>query len=733
VPRPAAKEPREAPPPPHEEEEVVEIDLEGEDLTGVMEAGDEEELVLEVEGEDEGPPAAPPSVEPQSVADALALVKQGAAGRAEEYLEERLGQNPGDLEAWSALVEARRNLGDRPGMRDALLRLAALHRKSARFDDAHAAYRAALDADPRSAAAARGLTELLLEEDAASAPPAAAKSEPQAPHAPPAAEDQPAAAAHHPPASVPAAAPPPSPAEPPAPVIEEATEEEEISFDLIEEAEEAPGGTVEPEAPQEQTPEWEPERAAAAPTEDGFAGTSTSAGEEVEPEPVGNPLIEPGTERGAEPEPESSFEDLLLEPEPEPEREPEPAPEPTAAAPTPPPEEPAAAAAAPAETTEGGAEQLWGFDDLLGTAAPEGPAATAAEPAAPPVFDPAVPPAPPPRPEPGPAPASGPEEFTLEGFGDDLPEFAAPAAAAPPAPVLPPPHPAPAVGQEFEEFLAEADFYFQQGLVDEAEFLYKKLLQLSPGHPEVARKLHKLEESRGPAPAAAGGLDTLDEQLDMAFGEEAAAAVDLPAFAAPERAPGGGAPPGEAASDFSDFLDGLRQELTSQEAPAPPPPLQGDEGLTEIFQEFQRSVKEQLGDEDFETHYNLGIAYKEMGLMDEAVAEFALAEKSPVRRLNAVSMIALCLREAGRFDEAALKLRTGISLATEGSEEQKGFLYDLAALHEQAGRAADAQDALQRLAAIDPGYRDVASRVGPPAAAPAAAAPPRKKPKVSYL
>ena len=123
--------------------------------------------------------------------------------------------------------------------------------------------------------------------------------------------------------------------------------------------------------------------------------------------------------------------------------------------------------------------------------------------------------------------------------------------------------------------------------------------------------------------------------------------------------------------------------------------------------------------------------------MEEAIAELALAEKSPVRRLDAVSMIALCLREMGRFDEAALRLRTGISLALEGSEDQKGFLYDLAALHEQAGRATEAKDVLRRLLAIDPGYRDVAARVGPSAApaapAPAAGAAPRKKSKVSYL
>jgi len=117
--------------------------------------------------------------------------------------------------------------------------------------------------------------------------------------------------------------------------------------------------------------------------------------------------------------------------------------------------------------------------------------------------------------------------------------------------------------------------------------------------------------------------------------------------------------------------------------------------------------------------------------MDEAIAELMLAEKSPVRRLDAVSMIALCLREMGRFDEAALRLRTGISLAVEGSEDQKGFLYDLATLHEQAGRAADAQDVLRRLLDIDPDYRDVAARLG--AAPPAARTPPRKKSKVSYL
>jgi len=454
-----------------------------------MPALEKEDSVVEINLEEDETP----TPEPTSVAEARAIIQQCAPVKASEFLEGHLGRNPGDVEAWEALVEARRQLGSSNEVRDGLLRLASLHRGEGRFEEARAAYKGALDADPRSAAAARGLADLLIEE--------------------------------------------------------------EISIDLFDETDE-----------------------------------ETAIDEE--------PVLE------LEPEPESEF---ALEPVPEPE---------------------------PAQGLAVGSSPVDGGEASLDAAVPE---VQSISPPAPPVAAPALPIA-----------STAPGE-TGAGMG------------------------------ELEEFLAEADFYFQQGLIEEAEFLYTKLLQLAPGHPVVTMQLRKIEEQRALSPVL----------------PEPAAGVK------PDEEPG------------------------TTSAPS------GEEGLNEIFREFQRSVKEQLGDEDFETHYNLGIAYKEMGLMDEAVAEFTLAEKSPTRRLNAVSMIALCLREMGRFDEAALRLRTGISLAVEGSEDQKGFLYDLATLHEQAGRAADAQDALRRLQDIDPDYRDVAARVG--AAPPPASTPPPKKSKVSYL
>jgi tetratricopeptide (TPR) repeat protein len=303
-----------------------------------------------------------------------------------------------------------------------------------------------------------------------------------------------------------------------------------------------------------------------------------------------------------------------------------------------------------------------------------------------------------------------------------------------------------------EEFLAEADFYFQQGLFDEAEFLYRKLTKLDPDNSDIAARITRLEAEKtatapAPAPAAPsdkagppGGQDdisALESDLDRVFADESA-----PAAPGLKITVSGDSEAKE--GEFSDFLSELRQELDTDEIPTPVPVANDEESLSEIFQEFQAGIKEQLGEEDFETHYNLGIAYKEMGLMEEALGEFVLSEKSVARRLDSISMIALCYKDMGREEEAVAKLEEGLDLAGEGSDEQKGLLYDLVELYQKVGRTAEAAETLERLKGIDSSYRDVSSRTAaaapkaPAASAPAPAeggqdSPKKKKPKVSYL
>jgi len=303
-----------------------------------------------------------------------------------------------------------------------------------------------------------------------------------------------------------------------------------------------------------------------------------------------------------------------------------------------------------------------------------------------------------------------------------------------------------APAEEFEEFLAEADFYFQQGLLDEAEFLYRKLSILAPDNEEITERLGRFEKEPQAAaeapveeavpPLSDDGITALESDLDRAFSEGIKSSATGMKITVGDDS--GEEQPGE----FTDFLSDLRDEL-DESVPAPAPETQDDEGLSEIFQEFREGLKEQLGEEDFETHYNLGIAYKEMGLMQEALGEFELSEKSEIRKLDSISMIALCLRDMGRDEDAVNKLQEGLQHASEGSDEQKGFLYDLAEFYGRIGHTGESMELFGRLHSLDPGYRDVGRRVGQAKGAPASPAPSggegepppakNKKPRVSYL
>jgi hypothetical protein len=128
--------------------------------------------------------------------------------------------------------------------------------------------------------------------------------------------------------------------------------------------------------------------------------------------------------------------------------------------------------------------------------------------------------------------------------------------------------------------------------------------------------------------------------------------------------------------------------------------------------------------------------------MQEALGEFELSEKSEVRKLDSISMIALCFRDMGRDEAAVVKLQEGLERSPQGSEEQKGFLYDLAGLYSKVGHEGESVEMLNRLHALDPGYRDVGKRAhmvqghaeASPAAKKSGAEPVRKKKsRISYL
>jgi tetratricopeptide (TPR) repeat protein len=137
----------------------------------------------------------------------------------------------------------------------------------------------------------------------------------------------------------------------------------------------------------------------------------------------------------------------------------------------------------------------------------------------------------------------------------------------------------------------------------------------------------------------------------------------------------------------------------------------GELGLADIFKEFKKGVDKQLSQEDYDTRYNLGIAYKEMGLLDEAIAEFQLAAKDPSRLLECSSMLGICFMDKGMPKLAIKWFERGLGAPGRSEEEYLGLRYDLATAHEAAGDTGIALGIYTELYGQDANFRDVAAKV----------------------
>jgi tetratricopeptide (TPR) repeat protein len=153
-------------------------------------------------------------------------------------------------------------------------------------------------------------------------------------------------------------------------------------------------------------------------------------------------------------------------------------------------------------------------------------------------------------------------------------------------------------------------------------------------------------------------------------------------------------------------------------SPVPAPTAETLNELAEVFQEFRSELGE-LGeeDEDLETHYNLGIAYREMGLLDEAIGEFqkvakAVQKGKPFRyAMNCSTMLGLSFMDKGEPKIAALWYQR--ALETPGLEQEAvlALRYDLGLALDEAGEEKAALDSFRQVYAMNIDYRDVADRI----------------------
>ncbi len=95
------------------------------------------------------------------------------------------------------------------------------------------------------------------------------------------------------------------------------------------------------------------------------------------------------------------------------------------------------------------------------------------------------------------------------------------------------------------------------------------------------------------------------------------------------------------------------------------------QSIEELVSEFRREVFESIGEGDYTSHYDLGVAYKSMGLYQEAIEEFEIAWKDEKLKLKAMEMAGSCYLDNGKVDDAVCVLTE--ALKTEGRDNKEYF------------------------------------------------------------
>lgn len=213
-------------------------------------------------------------------------------------------------------------------------------------------------------------------------------------------------------------------------------------------------------------------------------------------------------------------------------------------------------------------------------------------------------------------------------------------------------------GPSLEEELEEADFYVTQEMYGDARNILQNLLRRYPDHPLLLAK-----------------IDDIDSLMSMAG---PASATLVP----------------EQDYDNLSVLDTFGDDILDPGASQPAVYLENP-----------------VDDEDADTHYDLGLAYKEMGLYDEAVKAFKKVLDSPGREVQCRLMIGLCYREQGNRTDAITQFKAGLHAPGIKMSEQLMLYYEIAYSYEMVNDPKEALYFYQAVIKRDPEYRDVQDRM----------------------
>ncbi len=270
--------------------------------------------------------------------------------------------------------------------------------------------------------------------------------------------------------------------------------------------------------------------------------------------------------------------------------------------------------------------------------------------------------------------------------------------------------------------LVQADVYVEKGLLRLARRILENLRISYPDEPRVEKKLTAISEMSSTVSEEdimqrvekatleesklfEKGADSIRSEEDVLAPDVHATAKDIAPEVFEERPKIG----------YYDLKDRIDEELDVIESVVELQ-LKGDgtaaeKDLTDIASEFRKVVEENVDQEDFESRFNLGVAFLEEGLIDEAIDEFKLASRDKNLSVECFSVISNCHIKKKDFEEALKWKEKAVQYSKEESGQYYALKYELASIHEEQGDAEKALALYNEIHDWNSGYKDVSKKI----------------------
>jgi tetratricopeptide (TPR) repeat protein len=133
--------------------------------------------------------------------------------------------------------------------------------------------------------------------------------------------------------------------------------------------------------------------------------------------------------------------------------------------------------------------------------------------------------------------------------------------------------------------------------------------------------------------------------------------------------------------------------------------------LDAVFRDFRDEVSRDSDASESEQQFKLGLTYRDMGMVEDAIRELGWAARAPRRRFEAASLVAHLLKDRGKLSEAVEWFERAAEAPAPTPEAGRELLFELGRTLEAADETARALAVYLELRSDAGEFRDVSSRI----------------------